>query len=213
VFGMFGYWHQIEGATRGARKEFADVWWELFEGSIEQRAAALLALWRADKIKQLAPNNPGAAADIARAMALELGVASTRLDSGIPAAVVELVREILPKWAYVMIDPLAVYSGEHAGKGAPDPLARLALKAFCRDTDCAHAMRTGETKSAKALADDVIAEVRKRSDFRHLGDGWSDAPNVERTVTRWREGYASDLDEAISYHLRLERRRRRRRVT
>jgi len=69
MFGSLGYWHLIEGAP---------------EGSIEQRASALLAMWREGRIERLAPNSPGVADDIARAMALELGVASTTLPMAFP---------------------------------------------------------------------------------------------------------------------------------
>ena len=114
MFGSLGYWHLI-----GQDKKQPT---ETLHGTIEQRASALLAMWRAKEIRQLAPDdNPGAAVDIARAMALELAVAAAaRLGAGIPSSVIELVRELLPKWAYVTVDPTAVYSGDHAGKGAPD---------------------------------------------------------------------------------------------
>ena len=191
MFGSLGYWHLI-----GQDKKQPT---ETLHGTIEQRASALLAMWRAKEIRQLAPDdNPGAAVDIARAMALELAVAAAaRLGAGIPSSVIELVRELLPKWAYVTVDPTAVYSGDHAGKGAPDSLARMRLKAICRDLDCAYAARTGQKKTTQALAEEVIDVVRKTPDLKHLADAWRDAPNVARTVMRWRRGYRSDLDEAM----------------
>jgi len=131
-------------------------------------------------------------------MALELGVASTALSGGFPAAVVELIREVLPKWAYALVDPSSVYLGEHAGRGAPDPLPRMKLKAKCRDVDCVHALKTGQKKLAKDLAEEMIEIVRTTSEFKSLAVAWSDAPNVERTVRRWRREYAADLEEAIS---------------
>jgi hypothetical protein len=183
VFGNLGDWHLIEGAP---------------EGTLEQRATALLQIWRE---RQNNPDPPGVplTADIFRAMTLEIAVAAAqRLPSGIPAAVVELVREALPKWAYAIIDPAAVYSGEHGGKGAPDPLPRMRLKAICRDFDLAYAAKNGNAMSAKQLAARLIDLVRSKApNFNGVQDRWGDAPNVERAIRRWRRDYQLDLDEAM----------------
>ena len=184
MFGSLGYWHLIEGAPRG---------------SIEQRASALLALCRAGDVKKLSPGNPGAAKDIARAMALELAVAATFLEKGIPAAVVELVLETLPKWAFAVIDPSAVYSGKNAGPGAPDSLERMQLKALCCDLDCAHAMKTGPSESRRARLRMKLSRLFTLPKFRHLSAAWSDTPNVKRSVMRWRADYDRALKNGRSH--------------
>ena len=78
-------------------------------------------MWRGGSVERLSPDEPGRANDIFRAMVLELAAASLSRPEGVPSNVVELVREALPKWAFAVIDPASVYSGNHAGKGAFRP--------------------------------------------------------------------------------------------
>jgi hypothetical protein len=162
-------------------------------GSIEDRARKLLDLHKRHKLAaKLAP-------DISKAMAIDLAAASWDLPDGIPAPVAELVRELCPKWAYVLIDAPAVYSGRHAGRGAPSKIAHERLRSICLHLDIEHARKTAKkmrTKELASRASDIADKDAALDKALDLPSG----KNLERTIRRWRaeDSYATDIAAAIS---------------
>jgi hypothetical protein len=180
-FGSLGFWNLIPGAPRGCSR--AD------------KARALLAMWHEGRIEELTPDEPTNAADIFRAMVLELAVG----DGDTSLEVAELVEKTLPKWAYAVLDPVHVYSGDGAGRGARRQIAWRRLENLCRAYDRGAVLDTGKQLPVSTLVERLAHDVEEDSQLK-AGVSYlrGDAPAFERTIHKWRQkpGYRSDIDAA-----------------
>ena len=181
-FGSLGFWHLIPGAPRGCSRA--------------EKAQALLAMWHENRIEQLTPDDPKKAADIFRAMALELAVGDC---DGSPE-VAELVETILPKWAYAVLDPAHVYSGDGAGPGVRRQIPWRRLETLCRAYDTEAVLASGKLLPVQELelklARDIEGDCLLKAGVAHLR---SDAPAFDRTIRKWRKksAYRSDVEAAM----------------
>jgi hypothetical protein len=194
-FGSLGFWHLVPGAPKGCSRV--------------EKARELLAMWREKRLNDLMPDNPkmaGKAADIFRAMVLELAVGD---HDGIPE-IAELVEAALPKWAYAVVDPVHVYSGDGAGPGQRRQIAWRRLENLCRGYDIEAVMTTGKQMAVSELvlklAIDVEEDDQLRRGVAHLRGL---APATDKTVREWRRkaSYRGDIEAARNNWLWRQARR------
>jgi hypothetical protein len=189
-FGSRGYWHLIPGAP---------------SRDVELCAQVLLAHYDTSRLKILMPKAPGKCPDIARAMALELGVEALSLPAGVPPIVMQLVEELCPAWVSVIFDPSEVYSGLRAGRGKPRNDQQKRLKIIALHYDLEHIRKNGRAMSAAELA--RLLKERIAADdpqqWKKVTANWGKArdgadPDLAKTVTSWRRErlYALNLDGA-----------------
>lgn len=180
----FSFWNHVSGAPK--------------TGSIEQRAEQLLEMWKSKRVADLTPDAPTKAKDIFRAMVLELAIADQRPSK----SVAELVSTALPKWAYAIIDPVFVFSGQGAGTGSRSVAGRR-LKNWAKGRDVQSIMQTGKMVPRTKLAQWLISEAREDEQiWQAVRDRWGEIPALEKTISRWRgeADYRSDTGMAKMLH-------------